>query len=109
MSSGIFLPIALLTRIIAQSLELPEETLVEKHNSERPGETSDIGSVTILWSQPVGGLQILSPDGKWRWVRHIDNALVINIGDMMDFFTGGFYKLTIHRIIQPPTDQIAYD
>jgi isopenicillin N synthase-like dioxygenase len=36
----------------------------------------DVGSVTILWSQPVGGLQILSPDGKWRWVRHIDNALV---------------------------------
>jgi isopenicillin N synthase-like dioxygenase len=36
----------------------------------------DIGSVTILWSQPVSGLQILSPDGKWRWVRHMDNALV---------------------------------
>ena len=37
---------------------------------------TDVGSVTILWSQPVGGLQILSPDGQWRWVRHMDNALV---------------------------------
>lgn len=37
---------------------------------------ADIGSVTILWSQPIGGLQILSPDGSWRWVRHMENALV---------------------------------
>jgi len=122
-------------RLIALSLELPEETLVEKHNFDRPGQTSvcfmkyyrrteeeeeksknvwlkghtDVGSVTILWSQPVGGLQILSADGKWKWVRHIDNALVINTGDMMDFFTGGFYKPTIHRVVQPPEDQRAYD
>ena len=39
----------------------------------------DIGTITILWSQPVAGLQILCPDGKWRWVRHIDNALVRSI------------------------------
>jgi isopenicillin N synthase-like dioxygenase len=37
---------------------------------------ADIGSITILWSQPIGGLQILAPDGKWKWVRHIDNGLV---------------------------------
>jgi isopenicillin N synthase-like dioxygenase len=36
----------------------------------------DFGTVTVLWSQPVAGLQILSPDGKWRWIRHIDNAVV---------------------------------
>jgi hypothetical protein len=36
----------------------------------------DYGTITILWSQPVAGLQILSPDGKWRWIRHIDNAIV---------------------------------
>lgn len=36
----------------------------------------DFGTVTILWSQPVAALQIMSPDGKWRWVKHIDNALV---------------------------------
>lgn len=36
----------------------------------------DFGTVTILYSQPIGGLQILSPDNKWRWIKHIDNALV---------------------------------
>jgi len=66
---------------------------------------TDIGSVSILWSQPISALQILSPDGKWRWIRHIDNALVINAGDVMEFLSGGFYQATIHRVIQPPADQ----
>lgn len=37
---------------------------------------TDFGSITVLWSQPVAALQIMSLDGKWRWVKHIDNALV---------------------------------
>jgi len=37
---------------------------------------ADIGSITILWSQSVGGLQMLAPDGRWKWVQHIENALV---------------------------------
>ncbi|KAG2138932.1 hypothetical protein DEU56DRAFT_778521, partial [Suillus clintonianus] len=42
-------------------------------------------------------------------VRHIDNGLVINTGDMMTFLTNGYYKPTIHRVIQPPEDQHHYD
>nr|VWO99283.1 AB hydrolase-1 domain-containing protein [Ganoderma boninense] len=66
---------------------------------------TDFGTITILWSQPVTALQILSHDGKWRWIRHIDNALVVNIGDAMELLSGGFYKGTIHRVVQPPADQ----
>lgn len=89
----------------------------------------DIGTITILWSQPVSALQIMSPDGKWRWVRHIDNGLVrlcysrlqdykkanvnyflqvVNVGDALEMLSGGFYKATIHRVIQPPADQRGY-
>ncbi|KAG6816818.1 hypothetical protein H0H87_002661 [Tephrocybe sp. NHM501043] len=66
---------------------------------------TDIGSVTILWSQPIGGLQILSLDGKWRWVRHIENALVVNAGDVLEFLCGKYYPATRHRVAQPPADQ----
>ncbi|ESK83880.1 Clavaminate synthase-like protein [Moniliophthora roreri MCA 2997] len=118
-------------RLLALGLELPEDTLVKQHNFDASGESSvrfmkyhprtaeeedmtknvwlkghtDIGSITILWSQPVGGLQILSPDGEWRWIRHIDNALVVNTGDAIDFLCGGYYPATRHRVIQPPADQ----
>ncbi|KAI0649643.1 Clavaminate synthase-like protein [Trametes meyenii] len=120
-------------RLLARGLELPEETFVDIHGWDAKGEGwfrfmnyprsteeeektknvwlkghTDFGTVTILWSQPVSGLQIMSPDGKWRWVKHIPNALVVNIGDGMEFLSGGFYKGTIHRVRQPPADQQGY-
>ncbi|KAH0831126.1 hypothetical protein J3R83DRAFT_13692 [Lanmaoa asiatica] len=122
-------------RLIAMSLELPEDALVNVHNYDAIGETyvalrsssyprsseeeaktnnvwlkghTDFGSITMLWSQPVAALQILSKDGRWRWVKHIDNALVVNAGDALDFLTGGYYKGTIHRVVQPPPDQQQY-
>ncbi|KAF8515806.1 Clavaminate synthase-like protein [Hysterangium stoloniferum] len=122
-------------RLMALGLELPENYLVDIHNFDSKGETSvrfmkyylrteedeersnnvwlkghtDFGSVTILWSQPISALQILSPDGKWRWIKHLDNALVINAGDCLEFLSGGFYKATIHRVVQPPPDQRQYN
>ncbi|KZT08212.1 Clavaminate synthase-like protein [Laetiporus sulphureus 93-53] len=121
-------------RLLALGLELPEETFVNIHGFEDNNETAirfmkyfprsekeelitenvwlkghtDIGSVSMLFSQPISALQMLSPDGKWRWVKHIDHALVINAGDVMEFLSGGFYKATIHRVVQPPEDQRGY-
>jgi len=51
-------------------------TVVIVPNALRLTADADIGSVTILFSQPVSGLQILDRQGQWKWVRHIDNALV---------------------------------
>ncbi|KAG6902465.1 hypothetical protein C0995_016327 [Termitomyces sp. Mi166 len=65
----------------------------------------DFDSMTLLWSQPISALQILDPQGKWKWVKHIDNALIVNAGDALEFLSGGFYKGTIHRVRQPPADQ----
>ncbi|KAJ3769771.1 Clavaminate synthase-like protein [Lentinula raphanica] len=118
-------------RLMAMGMQLPEDTFVDMHRFEAPGESSvrfmkyyprspeeeaqtknvwlkghtDIGSITILWSQPISGLQILSRDGVWRYIKHIENALVVNSGDVMQLLSGNFYKPTIHRVIQPPKDQ----
>ncbi|KAG6888303.1 hypothetical protein C0995_009302 [Termitomyces sp. Mi166 len=121
-----------LLRLLALGLELPEETFVEKHSfgsdlseswirmmkyyprsSEDEEKTknvwlkghTDFGSLTLLWSQPVSALQILDPQGKWKWVKHIDNALVVNAGEALEYLSGRFYKGTIHRVHQPPADQ----
>ncbi|KAH9834992.1 uncharacterized protein C8Q71DRAFT_859328 [Rhodofomes roseus] len=124
-----------LLRLFALGLELPEDTFVNLHKYDALGESyvrfmkyfprsaddevkakqvwlkghTDIGTITILWSQPVMALQVLMPDGQWRYVRHIDNALIVNSGDAMEFLSGGFYKPTIHRVVQPPQDQRAYN
>ncbi|KAE9405506.1 Clavaminate synthase-like protein [Gymnopus androsaceus JB14] len=121
-------------RLMALGLELPEDTLVNMHEWDAESETyvrfmkyyprseedeqktknvwlkghTDFGSISILYSQPVAALQILAQDGTWKWIKHIDNAIVINAGDAMEFLSGGFYRATIHRVIQPPPDQRHY-
>jgi len=61
-----------------------------------------------LYSQPIAALQILTKDGTWKWVKHLENALVINAGDALEFLSGGFYRPTIHRVVQPPPDQQSF-
>jgi len=39
-------------------------------------------------------------------MRAITKGLqVVNTGDAIDFLTGGYYKGSIHRVVQPPKDQ----
>ncbi|TFY61750.1 hypothetical protein EVG20_g6940 [Dentipellis fragilis] len=86
---------------------LPTDEAAKTNNVMLNGHT-DFETVTILASQPVTALQILMPDGKWRYVQHRDNALVINIGDQLSFMSGGLLKGTIHRVVQAPPDQRRY-
>ena len=37
---------------------------------------TDSGTVSLLWNQPVIALQIMCPDGKWRYVRYVPNSIV---------------------------------
>lgn len=118
-------------RLLALSFGLPENALVDIHGYSSVGETflrfmkyyphstednkktknvwlkghTDFGSITILYSQPVSALQILTPSGDWKWVKHIENALVINAGDALEFLSGEVFRSTIHRVVQPPQDQ----
>ncbi|CAJ0545023.1 Ff.00g085090.m01.CDS01 [Fusarium sp. VM40] len=72
---------------------------------------SDMGSLTLLFRQPVAALQVLSNDGTWKWVRPQTDALTVNIADALQFLTtnmqstDGFLKSSIHRVVAPPKDQ----
>ncbi|KAJ7878568.1 hypothetical protein B0H14DRAFT_2711486 [Mycena olivaceomarginata] len=53
----------------------------------------------------ISTLVFLMPDNVWRYVKHKDGALVINIGDQLSFMSGGILKGTMHRVVRPPPDQ----
>ncbi|KAF9450030.1 Clavaminate synthase-like protein [Macrolepiota fuliginosa MF-IS2] len=67
---------------------------------------TDFNSLSTLISQPISALQVLMPDNVWRYVKHKDQAFVINIGDQLSFMSGGILKGTMHRVVCPPKDQI---
>ena len=33
---------------------------------------------------------------------------VVNLGEVMEILSGGYYKSVIHRVVQPPPDQRGY-
>ncbi|KAK1676038.1 gibberellin 2-oxidase [Colletotrichum godetiae] len=67
---------------------------------------TDLGTWTFLFSQPIAALQVLDHnDATYRWVEHQPHGLVVNFGDALARLTGGLFKATIHRVVQPPEDQ----
>lgn len=73
-----------------------------------PGHT-DLGAITLLFRQPVCGLQILNSEGNWKWVKPVDGTITINTCDALTALTGGLIKSSIHRVHAPPQDQAEID
>lgn len=67
------------------------------------GEHSDYGMITIL-KQTAPGLQFLyegagAPDGgEWVDVPVVEDALIVNAGDLLDRITGGRLRSPRHRV-----------
>ena len=71
---------------------------------QRMGAHTDYGIVTVLWAEPVAGLQIVGPDGDWIDVIPADDALVINLGDLTAQWTNDQWRSTVHRVVPPTGD-----
>lgn len=73
------------------------------------GAHKDSGVLTLLWVEPgKGGLQV-ERDGTWVDAPHVDGAFVVNIGELLEYATGGYLKATNHRVISPkaPGERIS--
>jgi isopenicillin N synthase-like dioxygenase len=50
-----------------------------------------MGSLTLLFRQPVAALQVLTKSGEWKYVRPQMDALTVNIADALQFMTSKLY------------------
>jgi len=73
-----------------------------KEGQVRASEHSDYGTLTVLDpDDDVGGLQVLHSSGRWLDVKNPPGTFVINIGDLMERWTNGRWKSTLHRVVVP--------
>ena len=71
-------------------------------NPHRARAHEDINLITLLIGAEEGGLEVLNKDGSWIKVEPSSEAIVCNIGDMMQLVTDKKLKSTTHRVIQDP-------
>lgn len=54
------------------------------------------------------GLQVMDQAGEWLDVEPIPGALVVNIGDMMEFWSGGAFVATSHRVRKVEQERYSF-
>lgn len=73
----------------------------EQPDAIRASAHEDINLLTILPAANEPGLQVLRKDGSWLDVPCDFGNLIVNIGDMLQEVSEGYFPSTTHRVINP--------
>lgn len=76
----------------------------EEPGAMRAAAHGDINLLTLLPAATEPGLQVLGKDGAWHDVPRDFGLLIVNIGDMLEEASGGYYPSTVHRVLNPVGD-----
>lgn len=71
------------------------------------GAHKDTDILTLLLQDEVGGLQVQTDEG-WIDVPPLQDAFVINIGEILELATNGYLRANVHRVITPQGQQDRY-
>ncbi|KAL4741935.1 hypothetical protein BDV11DRAFT_181700 [Aspergillus similis] len=104
------------------SISAPQTADYDHAVDVRAGAHSDYGSITLLFQRPgQPGLEILTPEGTWAPVavepgrpnpsgdevngEFTFPPILVNIGDLLSYWTDGLLKSTVHRVVFPASER----
>jgi isopenicillin N synthase-like dioxygenase len=58
----------------------------------------DFSWITLLLQDDTGGLEVCTPSGEWISVPPTPGALSVNLGEILQFATRGYFQATPHRV-----------
>lgn len=82
-----------------ESLKIIHYPSNDKH-TQGVGEHKDTDILTLLLQDSVGGLQVKHQE-EWIDVPFVENAFVVNIGEILELATNGYLVANIHRVVSP--------
>ncbi|KAI9801160.1 MAG: hypothetical protein M1825_003434 [Sarcosagium campestre] len=81
---------------------VPRSVFQAGEGSVRAGEHSDYGSITLLFQDDRGGLQVKSPRNTFVNATPIADTIVVNAGDLLARWSNDTIRSTVHRVVAPP-------
>lgn len=87
-----------------------------RQTGSQPGSTifrthTDSGTLTLLYQEgDYSGLQVQTLDGQWMTVPVVEDAYVVNLGELMARWTNGRWRATSHRVVaaeDPDAERIS--
>lgn len=88
-------------KTLLRILHYPPMTGSEEMGAIRAAAHEDINLITVLPAANEPGLQVKAKDGTWLDVPSDFGNIIINIGDMLQEASGGYFPSTSHRVINP--------
>lgn len=68
------------------------------------GAHKDSGWLTLLApSADVGGLEGQDFTGSWLSIPHVENSIIVNFGQQVEFLTNGIVQAATHRVVSNPS------
>ncbi|WJG24212.1 isopenicillin N synthase family dioxygenase [Vibrio furnissii] len=88
-------------KTLLRVLHYPPMNGDEEPGAIRAAAHEDINLLTVLPASNEPGLQVMGSDGNWIDVPCDFGNLIINIGDMLQEASCGYFPSTTHRVINP--------
>ncbi len=76
----------------------PQEQAIDPNSIGATAHT-DFGLATVLYQDPLGGLELQQPDGAWVAAPYVPGTFVVNLGQLMARWTNDVYRSTPHRVV----------
>lgn len=78
---------------------LPDHDGDSDSTTTRCGAHTDYGTMTLLFQDQSGGLEVKDRAGSWVSAPPIPGAILVNAGDILQFWTADRFIATEHRVL----------
>ncbi|KAB8231408.1 hypothetical protein ETB97_007227 [Aspergillus alliaceus] len=85
-------------------LHYPETSVESFQKRVRSAPHTDFGTLTLLFNDSNGGLQVKDKAGEWVDAPPMRGHAIVNVGDLLSRWFNGQLKSTEHRVVQPPAE-----
>lgn len=81
--------------------------LIHYPGDQGDGERQGVGAhkdsdlLSLILQDDEGGLEVELANGQWLQAPPKPETFIVNIGELLEVATGGYFKAAIHRVISP--------